>query len=604
MASARTHAAAAGGGQVVATLPVRSLDGGVGSSMPLQARRLGRQPTGAPSARVQLVGAGEGGRRQSGAHRLAAHRTMSDIGTGNGTAARGVNVSINPRLAAFRTISEPVVAEGTPPSPRTAQSADLELTMRAGATETAVHALQGRTNGLTEDLNAMAEAFSTLNATVKDSSEGLSLLMDVMDTSVTNEQLALVEQRLEGVFEAALQDSLKPIEEAARADAAELVALRELMSREAAAAAERVDKLEMQQARIELQLAATEQLVSRIDAQTKRNEDAVAVCREAADRSEERFAARMEEELQGFARSFGKAASAMNTVVQGVDLKMQVSVETLTQSVQACNVNNVLQISQLTDYLSKSLDSAQERASASEDAMELVASRMGSMQQHLQSVATHAQDLASKALEHVSFIPLLQSELVSVKTTCLDMSHSKTASEAAIADIKAELTELAGQMREKTEAAKTTVDNSESPSSELRMDELGSAVKSLELRLASIQELSSQPPARQSTDCNTLPGTLVVGPESETTGSLPRGSEQGRPEALAELPPDPVTVLPPGAAADGSTPLASPAVSEPTASDGRSEQKGEIKEPSAPSAVTPAATPVGADGAGGKAVGE
>ena len=532
LASTQAHG---GAGRAPATvaLPVRSLSGGAGP----QAMRFERQATGAPSARVQLFSAGDRAHRQSGAHRLAAHRTMSDIGTTNGGATRVVNVETTRRLAAFRTISEPAVAEGTPPSPQVRQNADLELAMRVGATETAVHTLQGRTNLLTDDLNAMAEAFGTLSETVKDSSDGLSLLMDVMDTSVTFEHLAAAEQRLQSAFEAAVQERLKPIDEAARADAAELVALRELMSREAAAVAERVAKVDTQQAKIELRLEATEELASRIDAQSKRSADAVAACREAVDQNEERFAARIEEELQAFARSFGKAASSMNTVVQAVDQKLQMSVETLTQSMEACNVNNVLQISQLADYLSKSLTAARQRANESETAMELIASRIGVTQKELQRIATNAQDQALKASKDVSSIPLLQSELANLKACLKAASQSSTASETAIADIKVELKELTGQVREKAEAVETVVDNSGSPSFELRTEELESAFKALELRVASIQELTSQSLAPQNTDIDNQPARL---------GSLLRGNELERPDLLvAKLPVEPVAVSPP-----------------------------------------------------------
>eukprot|EP01043_Picozoa_sp_COSAG02_P058340 COSAG02_NODE_7244_length_3099_cov_4.686366_2_plen_583_part_00 len=575
---ASAHAGGGAGSNVA--LPVRSLNGG--TAPPLQATRLERQSAGAPSARVQLVGAGDRARRQNGAHRLAAHRTMSDIGTTNGAATRGVNVETNRRLAAFRTLSEPAVPEGTPPSPQMRHSADLELAMRAGATETALHALQRRTNGLTDDLNAMAEAFGTLNATVTDSSEGLSLLMDVMDTSVTFEQLAATERRLQSAFEAAVQDRLKPIEEAARADAAELVAMRELMTREAAAAAERVAKLETQQVKTELRLVATEELASRMDTQTKRSADTVAACREAVDQNEERFAARMEEELQGFARSFGKAASSMNTVVQAVDHKMQMSLETLTQSMEACNVSNVLQISQLADYLSKSLKAAQQRANETETAMELIASRIGVTQKELQRIATNAQDQAHTACKNVSSIPLLQSEFESLKACLEGVSQSSSATETAISDIKVELKELTRQVHDKA------VGSSGSPSFEARMEELESAAKALDLRVASIQELSSQSPTPQNTDSDTQParpGTLLR--ENELEHLL-----------VAKLPAEPVAVLRPAVAADKGAPLVSPAISEPTASDGRSEQKLETNELPASSDGTLAATPAEADGAG------
>lgn len=524
------------GGRVV-SLPVRSIDGQA-HRLPL-ARRQSQSPSkarmsgGAPSttsARLQFhsSAADEPGRPMrlgdgpGGTHKLAAHRTVSDVGS---TGATPRWVSATPRLAEHRTLSEPGVSEGTPPS---LQKVGLELALRVNANETAVQTLQSRTNLLTQDLRGMAEAFASLNAIVNDSSEGLNVLLDVMDTTATHKDLEALEQRLQRSFEATLQAKLNPIEDAARADAAELAALRELVARDSAAAAEQVEKVDEWMAKIESQLLATEELVSKLEAQTKRSADMVGECREATDRSEERFAAVLEAELQSFARSFGKAVSSMNVVVQSVDHQAKMSIQTLAQSMESSSVNNVLQISQLADYVSKSLDAAKKRADDSEAAMERVAREVGRAQKDFQALLSGAQEEASKALESVSCLPLLQSELAALNDGFAAASQHGATSDTAVAEIKAALTELTVRVREQADAAKSSVDKQ---SYELRMDTVESAIKGLETRMESTQAPLSQPPAPRIAGGEPL--QLTVFPLSDVDGSSTGETEEQPAAAMA-----------------------------------------------------------------------
>ena len=531
-----------GGGRVV-SLPVRSIDGQAPrlslarrqSQSPSNARMSGG-PSPTTSVRLQFhsSAADEPGRPMrlgdgpGGTHRLAAHRTVSDVGS-SGAAPRWVSAA--PRLAEHRTLSEPGVSEGTPPS---LQKVGLEHTLRVNANETAVQTLQSRTNLLTEDLRGMADAFASLTATVNDSSEGLNVLLDVMDTTATHKDLEALEQRLQSSFEATLRAKLKPIEDSARADAAELVALRELVGRDSAAVVERLEKVETRMAGIESQLLATEELVSKLEAQTKRSADMVGECREATDRSEERFAAVLEAELQSFARSFGKAVTSMNAVVQSVDHKAQMSINTLAQSIESSNVNNVLQISQLADYVSKSLDAARKRAEDSEAAMERLAGSVGRAQKDFQAVVSGAQEEASKASESASCLPLLQSELATLSDGLEAASQHDAASDAALAEIRAALTELTGRVREQNDAKASA----EKQSYEVRMDTLESTIEGLETRMASIQAPPSHSPAPRVAGGETLQASHTPEPqpqlEAESSGTAANGSSAvSHPERVA-----------------------------------------------------------------------
>jgi hypothetical protein len=435
------------------SLSVRTIDGGDQVTSFTRRRQLAAagQPTAsgaAPSSTRRQLSAGAPGRTAS----ASPTETMRRL-------------SASQRLALHRTISEPAEPtepqEGTPPPAGHARphqhpqgSRELELVMRADAAEVAVQALQSRTGSMTKDLTALAEAFTKLSATVDDSSEGLNLLMDVMDTSVTDKQLAALEQRMRQSFEVELQAKLAPAEGAARAGAEELAALRESMTRQSLATTQRIDVLEAAAAQVEPRLHAAETLVAKLEAQTERSTEAVAACREAAGRSEERFQSLLEEELQSFGRSFGLAASSMDGIVQAMDRKLQRSMESLNQSVESASNNNVLQISQLAEYMSRSLDASKQRSEESEIALESIGASLGRKQQEIERLLMRAEASVTKTYDTAAGVGLLETQVAGLKDSCMDaVAHGKGEAEAAVTDVQAQLAQLEKTMTERLAAS-------------------------------------------------------------------------------------------------------------------------------------------------------
>lgn len=225
----------------------------------------------------------------------------SDRRSSGGVAARASSLSLS---------REPTGAEQAPVSPQLSPTAILPLSeavppppqsaqlQRVGTAhlEAAVQLLQSRAGSMQKDAAALASALTGLSTKVDDSTEGLEVLMDVLDTMVSRNDLEVVEQRLRAQLDTAEAKSLK--------DAAELDALRDSVARQGLVAVQRLDKLEKQLERIDV----AEERTTALEA--------------AAAQDEEKFSNKLEDELQGFARSFAKAASGVDGVVQAVDRKL------------------------------------------------------------------------------------------------------------------------------------------------------------------------------------------------------------------------------------------------------------------------------------------
>ena len=214
-----------------------------------------------------------------------------------GVAARASSLSLSREPAAEQApVSPPLSPTAVEAVPPPARSPPMP---RVGAArlEEAVAALESRAGSMQKDAAALAGALTGLSTKVDDSAEGLEVLMDVLDTMVSRNDLEEVEQRMQQQLDAVGARALK--------DAAELDALRISVARQQVVAVDRLDKLEKQLERID----QAEGRLTALEAAAKAEED--------------KYLGLLEGELQGFARSFAAAASGVDGVVQSLDRKLQ-----------------------------------------------------------------------------------------------------------------------------------------------------------------------------------------------------------------------------------------------------------------------------------------
>ena len=183
---------------------------------------------------------------------------------------------------------------------------------------------------MAQEIGALSEAFGAATAKLDDQAEGVELLLESMVDSVTRAELAELERRLEERWEAKIGGRLEAIQAGHRLQLESAAAAAEGEAKQLAAyresAAARLDALEARLGQLEAGSAEVQRVrdkLQKVEGELDTTAGIVSALRSTAERGEALLEARMEEELQSFARSFGQAASRVDGVVQSLDRKLQ-----------------------------------------------------------------------------------------------------------------------------------------------------------------------------------------------------------------------------------------------------------------------------------------
>jgi hypothetical protein len=312
-----------------------------------------------------------------------------------------------------------------------ASGAPVDMLARVQSVEALARSCHSRSALVARELERLRPALDQCSSQVKGHAEGIGLLLQVVDTSVSKQQLAEAEARLEQK----LNQRLREMERSQQAAAVRGEAL-----------TERVRAAEQEARHRREQYGAMEEQVASL-VQT------AALLRTNAEQSDRIVELRLEQDLQAFARSFRQAVVRMDEVVQGLDRKMTESITILSDRTEAAAVSRFQSVDGLTERANKVLEQVSARTLTAEKELVRLAEHLGHDQQSLhERLATQTEEQLHELARTTSLE--IQSQVAEQVSTAWQSSEKQTTAQWRLrmeqldANVEQKLREIDSRIRD------------------------------------------------------------------------------------------------------------------------------------------------------------